>query len=158
MFVWSYWKTIFTKPSNPTKEVPSWFDKIRALLKSSSWTAFKTLAFPPQFCLPKAEKERYEKEERPESQQEILWRAATSLPLYTRTGAGGLSDTCVQWCCFISVLELSTNDVPAVLLLCSNPLLRPVPSNQARPVPSLLRMWHVRKVFKRSHFIPIFRP
>ena len=44
-----------------------------------------------QFCLPKTEKERYEKEERPESQQEILWRAATSLPLYTRTGAGGMS-------------------------------------------------------------------
>ncbi|MEQ2209701.1 hypothetical protein XENOCAPTIV_002838, partial [Xenoophorus captivus] len=40
------------------------------------------------FCLPKAEKERYEKEERPESQQEILWRAASTLPLYTRTGAG----------------------------------------------------------------------
>ncbi|XP_044032968.1 palmitoyltransferase ZDHHC20-B-like isoform X3 [Siniperca chuatsi] len=62
MFVWSYWKTIFTKPANPSKE----------------------------FCLPKAEKERYEKEERPESQQEILWRAATSLPLYTRTGAGAI--------------------------------------------------------------------
>uniref|UniRef100_A0A3B5L9W0 Palmitoyltransferase n=1 Tax=Xiphophorus couchianus TaxID=32473 RepID=A0A3B5L9W0_9TELE len=60
MFVWSYWKTIFTKPANPSKE----------------------------FCLPKAEKERYEKEERPESQQEILWRAASTLPLYTRTGAG----------------------------------------------------------------------
>ncbi|XP_077365452.1 palmitoyltransferase ZDHHC20-B isoform X3 [Festucalex cinctus] len=62
MFVWSYWKTIFTKPANPSKE----------------------------FCLPKAEKERYEKEERPESQQEILWRAATNLPLYTRTGAGAI--------------------------------------------------------------------
>uniref|UniRef100_A0A3Q4G1G1 Palmitoyltransferase n=1 Tax=Neolamprologus brichardi TaxID=32507 RepID=A0A3Q4G1G1_NEOBR len=62
MFVWSYWKTIFTKPANPSKE----------------------------FCLPKAEKERYEKEERPESQQEILWRAASSLPLYTRTGAGAI--------------------------------------------------------------------
>ncbi|KAG7225129.1 hypothetical protein INR49_014586 [Caranx melampygus] len=62
MFVWSYWKTIFTKPASPSKE----------------------------FCLPKAEKERYEKEERPESQQEILWRAATSLPLYTRTGAGAI--------------------------------------------------------------------
>ncbi|XP_056869472.1 palmitoyltransferase ZDHHC20-B-like isoform X3 [Takifugu flavidus] len=62
MFVWSYWKTIFTKPSNPSKE----------------------------FCLPKAEKERYEKEERPESQQEILWRAASNLPLYTRTGAGAI--------------------------------------------------------------------
>ncbi|KAM7369984.1 hypothetical protein PAMP_011271 [Pampus punctatissimus] len=62
MFVWSYWKTIFTKPANPSKE----------------------------FCLPKAEKECYEKEERPESQQEILWRAATNLPLYTRTGAGAI--------------------------------------------------------------------
>nr|XP_061821586.1 palmitoyltransferase ZDHHC20-B-like isoform X2 [Nerophis lumbriciformis] len=62
LFVWSYWKTIFTKPANPSKK----------------------------FCLPKNEKERYEKEERPESQQEILWRAATILPLYTRTGAGAI--------------------------------------------------------------------
>ncbi|XP_015248074.1 PREDICTED: probable palmitoyltransferase ZDHHC20 isoform X2 [Cyprinodon variegatus] len=62
MFVWSYWKTIFTKPANPSKE----------------------------FCLPKAEKERYEREERPESQQEILWRVASNLPLYTRTGAGAI--------------------------------------------------------------------
>lgn len=62
MFVWSYWKTIFTRPANPSKE----------------------------FCLPKAEKEQYEKEERPESQQEILWRAATNLRLYTRTGAGAV--------------------------------------------------------------------
>uniref|UniRef100_A0A3P8VNY9 Palmitoyltransferase n=1 Tax=Cynoglossus semilaevis TaxID=244447 RepID=A0A3P8VNY9_CYNSE len=66
MFVWSYWKTIFTKPANPSKE----------------------------FCLPKCEKERYEKEERPESQQEILWRAASSLPLYTRTGAGAAIRYC----------------------------------------------------------------
>ncbi|XP_067107606.1 palmitoyltransferase ZDHHC20-B-like isoform X1 [Osmerus mordax] len=62
MFVWSYWKTIFSRPANPSKE----------------------------FCLPKAEKEQYEKEERPETQQEILWRAATNLPLYTRTGAGAV--------------------------------------------------------------------
>uniref|UniRef100_A0A4W4F202 Palmitoyltransferase n=1 Tax=Electrophorus electricus TaxID=8005 RepID=A0A4W4F202_ELEEL len=62
MFVWSYWKTIFTRPVNPSKE----------------------------FCLPKAEKEQYEKEERPETQQEILKRAASSLPLYTRTGAGAI--------------------------------------------------------------------
>ncbi|KAF4075634.1 hypothetical protein AMELA_G00221120 [Ameiurus melas] len=60
LFVWSYWKTIFTRPTNPSKE----------------------------FCLPKAEKELYEKEERPETQQEILKRVASSLPLYTRTGAG----------------------------------------------------------------------
>ncbi|KAI4793077.1 hypothetical protein KUCAC02_032944 [Chaenocephalus aceratus] len=51
MFVWSYWKTIFIQPANPSKE----------------------------FCLPKVEKERYEKEERPENQQEILWRAATTI-------------------------------------------------------------------------------
>ncbi|XP_058231842.1 palmitoyltransferase ZDHHC20-B isoform X1 [Hemibagrus wyckioides] len=62
MFVWSYWKTIFTRPMNPSKE----------------------------FCLPKAEKELYEKEERPETQQEILKRVAGSLPLYTRTGTGAI--------------------------------------------------------------------
>ncbi|KAL1006630.1 hypothetical protein UPYG_G00074690 [Umbra pygmaea] len=62
MFVWSYWKTIFTRPARPSK----------------------------QFCLPKAEKEQYMREERPESQQEILWRAATNLPLYTHTGAGAI--------------------------------------------------------------------
>ncbi|CAL8399708.1 unnamed protein product [Gadus morhua 'NCC'] len=62
MFVWSYWKTIFTKPANPSKE----------------------------FCLAKVEKERYEKEERPEAQQEVLWRAAAGLPLYTRTGSGAI--------------------------------------------------------------------
>ncbi|GAA6069961.1 palmitoyltransferase ZDHHC20-B isoform X1, partial [Tachysurus ichikawai] len=62
MFVWSYWKAIFTRPMNPSKE----------------------------FCLPKAEKELYEKEERPETQQEILKRVASSLPLYTRTGTGAI--------------------------------------------------------------------
>ncbi|KAF5893308.1 putative palmitoyltransferase ZDHHC20 isoform X2, partial [Clarias magur] len=62
LFVWSYCKTIFTRPTNPTKE----------------------------FCLPKAEKELYEKEERPETQQEILKRVASDLPLYTRTGAGAI--------------------------------------------------------------------
>ncbi|XP_057179149.1 palmitoyltransferase ZDHHC20-B isoform X2 [Triplophysa rosa] len=62
MFVWSYWKTIFTRPANPSKE----------------------------FCLPKTEKEQYEKEQRPETQQEILRRVASTLPLYTRTGAGAI--------------------------------------------------------------------
>lgn len=42
-----------------------------------------------QYCLPKAEKELYEKEERPEAQQEILKRVARELPVYTRTGSGG---------------------------------------------------------------------
>lgn len=94
MFVWSYWKTIFTKPSNPTKEV-NCSTKPSRLSRPPPCAASQTLLrLPLQFCLPKADKERYEKEERPESQQEILWRAANTLPLYTRTGAGGLSDTC----------------------------------------------------------------
>ncbi|NXT22571.1 ZDH20 Palmitoyltransferase, partial [Syrrhaptes paradoxus] len=59
MFIWSYWKTIFTSPATPSKE----------------------------FCLSKADKEQYEKEERPESQQEILKRAAKDLPIYTTTAS-----------------------------------------------------------------------
>ncbi|MGH0190576.1 UNVERIFIED_CONTAM: hypothetical protein FKN15_047830 [Acipenser sinensis] len=43
-----------------------------------------------QFCLPKADKEQYEREERPEAQQEILKRVAQNLPLYTRTGTGAV--------------------------------------------------------------------
>ncbi|KAA0704601.1 Palmitoyltransferase ZDHHC2 [Triplophysa tibetana] len=62
MFVWSYWKTIFTRPANPSKE----------------------------FCLPISEKEQFEKEQRPETQQEILRRVASTLPLHTRTGAGAI--------------------------------------------------------------------
>ncbi|XP_075707746.1 palmitoyltransferase ZDHHC20 isoform X2 [Rhinoderma darwinii] len=57
MFVWSYWKTIFSCPTNPSKE----------------------------FCLSKSDKELYEKEERQEYQQEILKRAAKDLPIYTAT-------------------------------------------------------------------------
>lgn len=45
--------------------------------------------FPSQFCLSKADKEQYEKEERPESQQEILRRAAKDLPIYTTTASRG---------------------------------------------------------------------
>ncbi|XP_075054946.1 palmitoyltransferase ZDHHC20 [Mixophyes fleayi] len=57
MFVWSYWKTIFSCPAKPSKE----------------------------FCLSKSDKELYEKEERQEYQQEILHRAAKDLPIYTTT-------------------------------------------------------------------------
>ncbi|XP_040196457.1 palmitoyltransferase ZDHHC20 isoform X1 [Rana temporaria] len=57
MFVWSYWKTIFASPANPTKE----------------------------FCLSKSDKELYEREERQEIQQEILRKAAKDLPVYTST-------------------------------------------------------------------------
>lgn len=42
-----------------------------------------------QFCLSKSDKEQYEKEERPESQQEILRRAAKDLPVYTTTTSRG---------------------------------------------------------------------
>ncbi|XP_069496443.1 palmitoyltransferase ZDHHC20 isoform X2 [Ambystoma mexicanum] len=57
MFVWSYWKTIFAPTATPSKE----------------------------FCLSKSDKEQYEKEERPELQQDILKRAAKELPIYTTT-------------------------------------------------------------------------
>uniref|UniRef100_A0A493U0K7 Palmitoyltransferase n=1 Tax=Anas platyrhynchos platyrhynchos TaxID=8840 RepID=A0A493U0K7_ANAPP len=59
MFVWSYWKTIFTSPASPSNE----------------------------FCLSEADKEQYEKEERPEFQQEILRRAAKDLPICTTTAS-----------------------------------------------------------------------
>ncbi|XP_050189128.1 palmitoyltransferase ZDHHC20 isoform X4 [Myiozetetes cayanensis] len=59
MFIWSYGKTIFTSPATPSNE----------------------------FCLSKADKEQYEREERPESQQEILRRAAKDLPIYTTTAS-----------------------------------------------------------------------
>uniref|UniRef100_A0A4W4F1X0 Palmitoyltransferase n=1 Tax=Electrophorus electricus TaxID=8005 RepID=A0A4W4F1X0_ELEEL len=62
MFMWSYWKTIISKPISPSKE----------------------------FCLPKAEKERYEREEMPDAQQEILKNAARELPMYTRTASGAI--------------------------------------------------------------------
>ncbi|OXB81370.1 UNVERIFIED_CONTAM: hypothetical protein H355_001587 [Colinus virginianus] len=67
MFVWSYGKTIFTSPASPSNE----------------------------FCLSKADKEQYEKEERPESQQEILRRAAKDLPIYTTTASRGEIYFCV---------------------------------------------------------------
>ncbi|KAM8975262.1 palmitoyltransferase ZDHHC20 [Pelodytes ibericus] len=55
MFVWSYWKTIFTRPANPSKE----------------------------FSLSKSDEEQYEQAERQDVQQEILKRAAKDLPIYT---------------------------------------------------------------------------
>ncbi|XP_055492950.1 palmitoyltransferase ZDHHC20-B-like isoform X1 [Leucoraja erinacea] len=62
MFVWSYWKTIFTSPAKPSKE----------------------------FNLIKSDKEQYDREERAETQQEILKRAAKDLPVYTRTASGAI--------------------------------------------------------------------
>ncbi|XP_076025148.1 palmitoyltransferase ZDHHC20-B-like [Genypterus blacodes] len=62
MFMWSYWKTICSKPAGPSKA----------------------------FCLPRAEKEQYEKEERAEIQQEILKKVARNVPVYTRTAGGAV--------------------------------------------------------------------
>ncbi|CAO2611935.1 Palmitoyltransferase ZDHHC2 [Lemmus lemmus] len=62
MFVWSYWKTIFTLPMNPSKE----------------------------FHLSYAEKELLEREPRGEAYQEVLRRAAKDLPIYTRTMSGAI--------------------------------------------------------------------
>ena len=42
-----------------------------------------------QFHLSYTDKERYENEERPEVQKQILVDMAKKLPVYTRTGSGG---------------------------------------------------------------------
>lgn len=44
---------------------------------------------PPQFHLSYSDKELLEREDRGESQQEILRRIAKDLPIYTRTMSGG---------------------------------------------------------------------
>uniref|UniRef100_A0A8C4RGI1 Palmitoyltransferase n=1 Tax=Erpetoichthys calabaricus TaxID=27687 RepID=A0A8C4RGI1_ERPCA len=62
MFAWAYWKTIFTKPMNPSKE----------------------------FHLSYADKELMERVDRGESQQELLRRIAKDLPVYTRTMSGAI--------------------------------------------------------------------
>ncbi|XP_061783819.1 palmitoyltransferase ZDHHC2 isoform X2 [Nerophis lumbriciformis] len=62
MFIWAYWQTIFTNPMNPLKE----------------------------FHLSYSEKELLEREDRGESQQEILRRIAKKLPVYTRTNSGAI--------------------------------------------------------------------
>uniref|UniRef100_A0A8C7DDE0 Palmitoyltransferase n=1 Tax=Oncorhynchus kisutch TaxID=8019 RepID=A0A8C7DDE0_ONCKI len=62
LFTWTYWQTIFTKPMNPLKE----------------------------FHLSYSDKELLEREDRGESQQEILRRIAKDLPIYTRTMSGAI--------------------------------------------------------------------
>ncbi|NXA45854.1 ZDH15 Palmitoyltransferase, partial [Nothocercus julius] len=62
LFVWTYWKSIFTLPVQPDKK----------------------------FHMSYADKERYENEERPEVQRQILAEIARKLPVYTRTGNGGI--------------------------------------------------------------------
>ncbi|KAK2879593.1 hypothetical protein Q8A73_023405 [Channa argus] len=62
MFIWSYWKTIWSRPASPSKA----------------------------FVLPRIEKEMFEREERAEIQQEILKKVARNLPVYTRTAGGAI--------------------------------------------------------------------
>ncbi|XP_062261766.1 palmitoyltransferase ZDHHC20-A [Platichthys flesus] len=62
MFIWSYWKTIWSQPASPSKA----------------------------FGLPRAEKEMYEREEQAEKQQEVLKKVARGLPVYTRTAGGAV--------------------------------------------------------------------
>lgn len=45
---------------------------------------------PAQFHLSPADKELLQREDREESQQEILRRIAKELPIYTRTNSGGV--------------------------------------------------------------------
>ncbi|XP_059372799.1 palmitoyltransferase ZDHHC15B-like isoform X2 [Carassius carassius] len=61
MFCWSYWKAIFTPASTPSKK----------------------------FHLSYSDKERYEMEERPDAQKQILAEIAKKLPICTRAQSGG---------------------------------------------------------------------
>ncbi|RXM96462.1 Palmitoyltransferase ZDHHC15 [Acipenser ruthenus] len=60
MFAWTYWKSIFTPPSQPSK----------------------------QFHMSYSDKERYENEERSEVQKQILLDIAKRLPVYTWAASG----------------------------------------------------------------------
>uniref|UniRef100_A0A8C5WWB9 Palmitoyltransferase n=1 Tax=Laticauda laticaudata TaxID=8630 RepID=A0A8C5WWB9_LATLA len=61
-FIWTYWMSIFTPPLQPDKK----------------------------FHMSYADKERYENEERPEGQRQILVEMARKLPVCTRTGNGAI--------------------------------------------------------------------
>uniref|UniRef100_A0A8D2L525 Palmitoyltransferase n=1 Tax=Varanus komodoensis TaxID=61221 RepID=A0A8D2L525_VARKO len=61
-FIWTYWKSVFTPPQQPDKK----------------------------FHMSYSDKERYENEERPEAQRQILAEMAQKLPVYTRTGNGAI--------------------------------------------------------------------
>uniref|UniRef100_A0A671K4V0 Palmitoyltransferase n=1 Tax=Sinocyclocheilus anshuiensis TaxID=1608454 RepID=A0A671K4V0_9TELE len=62
MFCWTYWKAIFTPPSTPSKK----------------------------FHLSYSDKERYEMEERPDAQKQILTEIAKKLPIFTRAQSGAV--------------------------------------------------------------------
>ncbi|XP_070818082.1 palmitoyltransferase ZDHHC15B [Chaetodon trifascialis] len=62
MFSWTYWKSIFTPPSSPCKK----------------------------FQLSYSDKQRYEMEERPDAQKQILVEIAKKLPIFTRAQSGAI--------------------------------------------------------------------
>ncbi|XP_035983603.1 palmitoyltransferase ZDHHC15B-like isoform X1 [Fundulus heteroclitus] len=62
MFTWTYWKSIFTPPATPCKK----------------------------FQLSYSDKQRYEMEERPDAQKQILTEIAKKLPIFTRAQSGAI--------------------------------------------------------------------
>ncbi|XP_067103854.1 palmitoyltransferase ZDHHC15B [Osmerus mordax] len=72
MFSWTYWKAIFTPPASPFKK----------------------------FQLSYIDKERYEMEERPDAQKQILVDIAKNLPIFTRAASGA-----VRFCDHCQVLK-----------------------------------------------------
>uniref|UniRef100_A0A8C5ASI9 Palmitoyltransferase n=1 Tax=Gadus morhua TaxID=8049 RepID=A0A8C5ASI9_GADMO len=62
MFSWTYWKSIFTPPASPCKK----------------------------FQLSYSDKERYELEERPDAQKQILAEIAKKLPIFSRAQSGAI--------------------------------------------------------------------
>uniref|UniRef100_A0AAQ5WY26 Palmitoyltransferase n=2 Tax=Amphiprion ocellaris TaxID=80972 RepID=A0AAQ5WY26_AMPOC len=62
MFSWTYWKSIFTPPATPCKK----------------------------FQLSYSDKQRYEMEERPDAQKQVLVEIAKKLPIFTRAQSGAI--------------------------------------------------------------------
>ncbi|XP_078116958.1 palmitoyltransferase ZDHHC15B isoform X2 [Sander vitreus] len=62
MFSWTYWKSIFTPPASPCKK----------------------------FQLSYSDKQRYEMEERPDAQKQILVEIAKKLPIFSRAQSGAI--------------------------------------------------------------------
>uniref|UniRef100_A0A8C5IFQ9 Zinc finger DHHC-type containing 15 n=1 Tax=Junco hyemalis TaxID=40217 RepID=A0A8C5IFQ9_JUNHY len=105
LFVWTYWKSVFTLPIQPGKK----------------------------FHMSYADQERYENEERPEVQRQILAEIARKLPVYTRTGNGGQAgtDSCLlispgtgcsscppgQLCWAVQIISIF-NLFPSLVLCC----------------------------------------
>ena len=108
MFSWTYWKSIFTPPASPCKKVALMFSlplilqlfiKVLIALRACHivchwwmdlfvWFTLCLWLFP-QFQLSYSDKERYEMEERPDAQKQILAEIAKKLPIFSRAQSGG---------------------------------------------------------------------